>query len=128
MSQKFGLNGLHRRDFRQVAATSAAVLRATRQPGHAAAAAESPSAISPQPAPSFWNDERTAYILIETLIAWGATHAFGIVGDGINSIIEALRKRRDRIQYIGVRHEEAAAFMASGLAKHTGGLGVCVGT
>ena len=45
---------------------------------------------------------------------------FGIVGDGINSIIEALRKRQDRIRYIGVRHEEAAAFMASGYAKHTG--------
>ena len=70
----------------------------------------------------------TADIIVETLIAWGATHAFGIVGDGINSIIEALRKRQDRIQYIGVRHEEAAAFMASGFAKHTGQLGVCVGT
>jgi pyruvate dehydrogenase (quinone) len=51
-----------------------------------------------------------------------------VVGDGINSIIEALRKRQDRIKYIGVRHEEAAAFMASGFAKHTGQLGVCVGT
>jgi pyruvate dehydrogenase (quinone) len=40
----------------------------------------------------------------------------------------ALRKRQDRIKYIGVRHEEAAAFMASGFAKHTGQLGVCVGT
>src|ERR1700677_4149674 len=66
--------------------------------------------------------------MVETLIAWGATHCFGIVGDGINSIIEALRKRQDQIKYIGVRHEEAAAFMASGFAKHTGQLGVCVGT
>ena len=56
----------------------------------------------------------------------GATHAFGIVSDGVNSIIEALRKRADRIRYIGVRHEEATAFMASGLAKHTGRLGVCI--
>ncbi|MBV9458950.1 MAG: pyruvate oxidase [Bradyrhizobium sp.] len=78
--------------------------------------------------PEFDNDQNTADILVETLIAWGATHAFGIVGDGINSIIEALRKRSDRIRYIGVRHEEAAAFMASGFAKHTGRLGVCVGT
>ncbi|MBV8168731.1 MAG: pyruvate oxidase, partial [Alphaproteobacteria bacterium] len=52
----------------------------------------------------------------------------GLVGDGINPLIEALRKRQDRIRYIGVRHEEAAAFMASGFAKHTGRLGVCVGT
>ena len=66
--------------------------------------------------------------MVETLISWGATHCFGMVGDGINSIIEALRKRQDRIKYVGVRHEEAAAFMASGFAKHTGQLGVCVGT
>jgi pyruvate dehydrogenase (quinone) len=62
------------------------------------------------------------------LIQWGATHVFGVVGDGINPLIEALRKRQDRIAYIGARHEEAAAFMACGMAKHTGRLGVCVGT
>jgi pyruvate dehydrogenase (quinone) len=73
-------------------------------------------------------DMTTSDILVETLINWGATHVFGIVGDGINSIIESLRKRQDRIRYVAVRHEEAAAFMASGWAKHTGGLGVCVGT
>jgi len=70
----------------------------------------------------------TADILIDTVIAWGATHVFGIVGDGIAGIIEAIRKRQDQIRYIGVRHEEAAAFMASGYAKLTGRLGVCVGT
>jgi pyruvate dehydrogenase (quinone) len=84
--------------------------------------------ISTQPSPEFAQDLTTADIMVETLIAWGATHCFGVVGDGINSIIEALRKRRDRIKYVGVRHEEAAAFMASGFAKHTGQLGVCVGT
>ncbi|TYL83473.1 pyruvate oxidase [Bradyrhizobium cytisi] len=84
--------------------------------------------VSSQPAPELGDEETTADILVETLIAWGATHAFGIVGDGINSIVEALRKRSDRIRYVGVRHEEAAAFMASGFAKHTGRLGVCVGT
>lgn len=89
---------------------------------------ETESSIAMQPKPVFEGNETTADILVETLIAWGATHAFGIVGDGINSIIEALRKRADRIRYIGVRHEEAAAFMASGFAKHTGRLGVCVGT
>ena len=78
--------------------------------------------------PQFAPDLTTADIMVETLISWGATHCFGVVGDGINSIIEALRKRQDRIKYIGVRHEEAAAFMASGFAKHTGQLGVCVGT
>ena len=70
----------------------------------------------------------TADILVDTLIRWNVSLVFGIVGDGINSIIEALRKREDRIRFIAVRHEEAAAFMACGYAKHTGRLGVCLAT
>jgi pyruvate dehydrogenase (quinone) len=70
----------------------------------------------------------TADILVQTLINWQVGLVFGIVGDGINSIIEALRKRQDQIRFIAVRHEEAAAFMASGYAKHTGKLGVCLAT
>src|ERR1700685_1133559 len=70
----------------------------------------------------------TADILVETLIRWDVQFVFGIVGDGINSIIEALRKRQDKIRFIAVRHEEAAAFMASGYAKHSGKLGVCLAT
>jgi pyruvate dehydrogenase (quinone) len=81
-----------------------------------------------QPGPVPGNDQTTADILVETLISWGASFVFGIVGDGVNSVIEALRRRQDRIRYVGVRHEEAAAFMASGFAKHTGRLGVCLGT
>jgi len=123
-----GSNRLDRRDFISTAATGIALASTTMRARAAGAPAESESAISPQPMPEFDNDQNTADILVETLIAWGATHAFGVVGDGINSIIEALRKRSDRIRYIGVRHEEAAAFMASGFAKHTGRLGVCVGT
>jgi pyruvate dehydrogenase (quinone)/pyruvate decarboxylase len=99
---------------------------------NAAAAPSAPSElqadITSQPAPQFGDNWNTADIIVETLIAWGASHAFGVVGDGINSVIEALRKRQDRIRYIGVRHEEAAAFMASGFAKHTGKLSVCIGT
>jgi len=76
----------------------------------------------------FVPESNTADILVETLIRWDVQCVFGIVGDGINSIIEALRKRRDTIRFIAVRHEEAAAFMASGYAKHTGKLGVCVAT
>lgn len=119
---------LDRRDFISAAATGLALAGATKSAMAAASPAETESAVSPQPMPGFDSNENTADILVETLIAWGATHVFGIVGDGINSIIEALRKRADRIHYIGVRHEEAAAFMASGFAKHTGRLGVCVGT
>ena len=65
---------------------------------------------------------------MNTLLAWDVDHVFGMVGDGINPLIEALRKRHDKIRFIGVRHEEAAAFMASGWAKSTGRLGVCMAT
>jgi pyruvate dehydrogenase (quinone) len=127
MNRNAGSSGLHRRDFIQVAAAGAALLGTAGNHANAEPS-ESESAISSQPMPAFRDDQTTADILVETLIAWGATHAFGIVGDGINSIIEALRRSQDRIRYVGVRHEEAAAFMASGFAKHTGRLGVCVGT
>ena len=67
-------------------------------------------------------------ILIETLIDWGVDTVFGLPGDGINGIMEALRKRQDKIRFIQVRHEEAAAFMACAYAKYTGKLGVCLAT
>ena len=64
----------------------------------------------------------------ETLIDWGVDTIFGIPGDGINGIIEALRKRQDDIRFVQVRHEEAAAFAACAYAKYTGKLGVCLAT
>jgi pyruvate dehydrogenase (quinone)/pyruvate oxidase len=67
-------------------------------------------------------------ILVETLQKWGVEVVFGIPGDGINGVIEAFRKRQDKIRFIQVRHEETAAFMACGYAKWTGKLGVCVST
>src|SRR5205085_4965969 len=67
-------------------------------------------------------------VLVETLLAWGVDTVFGIPGDGINGIVEAFRKRQDKIRFIQVRHEEAAAFAACGYAKFTGRLGVCVAT
>lgn len=67
-------------------------------------------------------------VLIETLIDWGVDTIFGIPGDGINGIIEALRTRQDRVRFIQVRHEEAAAFSACAYAKWTGKLGVCLAT
>jgi pyruvate dehydrogenase (quinone) len=69
-----------------------------------------------------------ADILIDTIHDWGVDVIFGMPGDGINGIIEALRKRADRIRFVQVRHEEAAAFMACGYAKYTGKLGVCLAT
>ena len=67
-------------------------------------------------------------ILFDNLIDWGVEVVFGLPGDGINGLMEALRKRKDRIRFIHVRHEEAAAFMACAYAKYTGRLGVCLAT
>ncbi len=67
-------------------------------------------------------------VIVDTLIDWGVDTIFGIPGDGINGIIEALRKAQDKIRFIQTRHEEAAAFMACGYAKFTGKLGVCIAT
>src|SRR5439155_10011384 len=61
-------------------------------------------------------------------IDWGVDTIFGLPGDGVNGIFEALRTRQDRIRFIQVRHEEAAAFAACGYAKYTGRLGVCLAT
>src|SRR4029450_3545223 len=69
-----------------------------------------------------------ADILIETMQDWGVEVVFGLPGDGINGIMEALRTRQDRIRFVQVRHEEAAAFMACGYAKYTGEIGVCLAT
>src|SRR3977135_41838 len=70
----------------------------------------------------------TADVLADRLIDWGVRVVFGLPGDGINGIMEALRTRQDRISFVQVRHEEAAAFMACGYAKYTGHLGVCLAT
>jgi pyruvate dehydrogenase (quinone) len=72
--------------------------------------------------------DTAADVLIETIQEWGVDVIFGLPGDGINGIMEALRKRQDKIRFIQVRHEEAAAFMACGYAKYTGKLGCCLAT
>ena len=72
--------------------------------------------------------ETAADILIESIIDWGVDTVFGLPGDGINGIMEALRTRQDKVRFIQVRHEEAAAFMACACAKYTGKLGCCLAT
>src|SRR5438094_6347694 len=69
-----------------------------------------------------------AEVLVERLIDWGVHLVFGLPGDGINGIMEALRQRQDKVSFLQVRHEEAAAFMACAYAKYTGRLGVCLAT
>jgi pyruvate dehydrogenase (quinone) len=70
----------------------------------------------------------TADLLVERLIDWGVDTIFGLPGDGINGVFEALRTHQDKLKFIQVRHEEAAAFAACGYAKFTGRLGVCLAT
>lgn len=69
-----------------------------------------------------------ADILVETLLDWGVDTVFGMPGDGINGIMEALRTRQDRVRFVQVRHEEAAALAACAHAKLTGRLGCCLAT
>ncbi len=65
--------------------------------------------------------------VLERLAVWGVRRIFGYPGDGINGLVSALG-RQDKIDFIQVRHEEEAAFMASGHAKLTGEVGVCMAT
>ncbi|MGK5740359.1 thiamine pyrophosphate-dependent enzyme [Micromonospora sp. URMC 103] len=66
--------------------------------------------------------------LARRLVEWGVDTVFGLPGDGINGLMEGFRRHRDRLRFVLVHHEEAAAFMATGYAKATGRLGVCAAT
>src|SRR5579872_1591370 len=72
--------------------------------------------------------ETASDVLIDAIHDWGVDVIFGLPGDGINGIMEALRTRKDKIRFIQVRHEESAAFMACAYAKYTGKLGCCLAT
>jgi pyruvate dehydrogenase (quinone) len=75
-------------------------------------------------------EEKTAAEMMLDLLVdrWGVRHVFGLAGDGVNGIMEALRKRQADVQFVGVRHEEAAALAAVGYSKFSGRLGVCLAT
>ena len=66
--------------------------------------------------------------LFERLRQWQVRRVFGYPGDGINGIVTALGRAGDAVEFVQVRHEEEAAFMASGHAKLTGEVGVCLAT
>ncbi len=66
--------------------------------------------------------------LIQRLYDWGIRRVFGYPGDGINGVMDALNRAQGKIQFIQVRHEEMAAFMACAHAKFTGEVGVCIVT
>ena len=65
---------------------------------------------------------------VERLYDWGVRTIFGYPGDGINGVLGALQRAKHKIEFIQVRHEEMAAFMASAHAKFTGQPGVCLST
>ena len=67
-------------------------------------------------------------ILIDCLITWGVDTIFGMPGDGINGLMEAIRKRQGEVRFIQVRHEESAALMACAHSKWTGRIGCCLAT
>src|SRR5437763_17209664 len=66
--------------------------------------------------------------MLKRLSAWGIKRIFGYPGDGILGIMGALERHQDLFDFVQVRHEEMAAFMASAHAKYTGELGVCMAT
>src|ERR1700734_1578643 len=67
-----------------------------------------------------------AEVLVDTLEQIGVRHIFGLIGDSLNPLADAVR--HSKIEWIGVRHEEGGALAAAGQAKLTGRLGVCAGT
>ncbi len=66
--------------------------------------------------------------LIKRLLEWNITRIFGFPGDGINGIMGAIDRAKDKMDFIQVRHEEQAAFMACAHSKFTGQVGVCLAT
>ena len=74
------------------------------------------------------SSKKVGALLVERLVSWGIDTIFGFPGDGVNGIFEGLRTHQDKLRFIQVRHEEAAAFAACGYAKYTGRLGVCIAT
>ena len=72
--------------------------------------------------------DKASDFLVERLHEWGIRRIYGFPGDGINGIMGALDRKKDKIRFIQARHEEEAAFMAAAHAKFTGEVGVCLAT
>src|SRR3979490_2613411 len=66
--------------------------------------------------------------VLARLRQWGVKRLFGYPGDGINGLLSALGRMEDALDFVQVRHEEEAAFMACGHARFTGEVGVCLAT
>src|SRR5262245_153500 len=66
--------------------------------------------------------------ILERLLAWDVKRVFAYPGDGINGLLGAFGRVGDKLEFVQVRHEETAAFMACAHAKFTGEVGVCLAT
>ncbi|MCC2316364.1 thiamine pyrophosphate-requiring protein [Cellulomonas chengniuliangii] len=66
--------------------------------------------------------------MVARLSDWGVSRVFGYAGDGIDPILAAIGRAEDRVELVTARHEEMAAFMATGHAKYSGEVGVCLAT
>ena len=66
--------------------------------------------------------------IVQRLYDWCVRRIYGYPGDGINGLMGALERAKDRVKFIQARHEEMCAFMACGHAKFTGDVGVCLAT
>jgi len=72
--------------------------------------------------------KKVSDFILERLSAWNVKRIYGYPGDGINGMLGGLERKQDLFEFIQVRHEEQAAFMACAHAKYTGELGVCMAT
>src|SRR5207248_7303188 len=72
--------------------------------------------------------DKVSDFLLKRLSAWGIKRIYGYPGDGINGILGGLERNKDLFEFVQVRHEEMAAFMATAHAKYTGEVGVCLAT
>ena len=68
-------------------------------------------------------------VMVETMVEWGVTHVFGMVGHSNLGFADAMRRQEEagRLTFVGIRHEGAASFAASGYAKLTGRPAACFG-
>src|SRR5262252_437734 len=124
-------SGTSRREFLGRTIRGGALLAATTVLGNELGPAENQAASQTNhlpPSASSDPNATTADLLVEKLVEWGVSVVFGLPGDKIAQILDALRRRQDKIRFVLVRHEEGAAFMAGGYAKFTGKLGVCLST
>ncbi|KRN07600.1 pyruvate oxidase [Liquorilactobacillus sucicola DSM 21376 = JCM 15457] len=65
-------------------------------------------------------------VLVKVLVDWGVKNVYGLPGDSIDTTVDALRRQKDKIKFVQVRHEEVAALSAAAEAKYTDKIGVCL--